>query len=77
MKLPTHVGEMRIVPEGDECYRHLDAECDICPYYEYVIEWEHGIEKGRFWVGQEVVMSWGSFGDSLVLTPRNQGMRLN
>jgi hypothetical protein len=64
-------------PEDEGCWRHHDAECDLCPYYDYTVEWEHGTEKGRFWVGQFVRMSWGHFGDSITLEPRNQGPRLN
>lgn len=64
-------------PTPEECFRHLDENCDICPYYEYEVEHERGVNKGRFWVGQKVRLTWGPFGDGMTLTPKNQGQKLN
>lgn len=66
-----------VMEDDPKCFRHHDAECDICPYYEYTVEWEHGKRTGRFWVGQQVRLEWGHWGDGISLIPRNQGPRLN
>jgi hypothetical protein len=58
--------------DQDKCYYHDDSECSRCPYYEYTVDWENGTNKGRFWVGQEVSLRWGTFGDGVRLTPHMQ-----
>lgn len=68
---------MRITPKEDECFRHLLTDCDTCPYYEYTVRLLHEERTGRFWVGQEVYLGWGAFGDGIHLSPKQQGQRLN
>ena len=68
---------MRITPKEDECFRHLDSKCGICPYYDYVVTTEHNVYRGKFWMGQLIDLNWGTFGDGMTLTPRQYGMKLN
>jgi hypothetical protein len=55
--------------DDKNCSKHMDKDCTICPYYDYKVEIEDHIHEGRFWIGQEVHLRWGWYGDGVDLVP--------
>ena len=54
----------------EDCLKHGDAECKVCPYYEVYYE-NNGREfEGRFWAGQKFSVFQGMYGDGVILKPR-------